>query len=164
MLRTVKGSGSTEDRAKGFLDYLKKNAPQITVVADEYGGGSSGRLQQVARKMLQGDPPVQGLFTVNESATESMLRALSERGMAGKVRLVGFDMSDYLLGALEKRFVDALVLQNPRRMGYLGMKTAVATANGTDSGLERAIFTEAKIVTKDNYRSPEIQKLWCKSC
>ena len=69
--------------------------------------------------------PWQGIFTPNESTTFGMLRALQNAGLAGKVRFVGFDSSDKLVQGLRDGQIDALVLQNPVHMGYLGVKTMV---------------------------------------
>jgi hypothetical protein len=52
-------------------------------------------------------------------------------------------------------------------MGYLGLKAAVAAVKNTpvnalkknSSSNDTTIFTEAKMVTLENYRKPEIQML-----
>jgi len=98
-----------------------------------------------------------GIFCPNESATLGMLLALKQNNLAGKVKLVGFDTSPPLIEGLKKGEIDALVAQNPKKMGYLGVKTVVSAIHGeqvppnTDSG--------AQLITKENVDTPEIQKL-----
>ena len=94
---------------------------------------------------------------MNESATDGVLRALRNMGIAGKVKLVGFDYTDYLLQGLENQDVDSLIIQDPRKMGYLSIKAAVEAIKNTPIE-EKVIFTEAKLVTKDNYQTPEVKK------
>lgn len=66
---------------------MKKNHPNITVVADEYGGGSSGnRIRR--EKTLRRTQRCTGVFAVNESSTDGMLKALREAGLAQKVKFV----------------------------------------------------------------------------
>ena len=157
VMRTNAGSASTEDRANGFVDYLARNAPRITVV-DEYGGGTRGKVSRAGLAALTRHPRVDGVFAVNESASDGMLRALRQTGQAGKAKVVGFDTSDFLLEGLKKREIHGLVLQNPRQMGYRGMKAAIAAARGAPFK-ERDVVTDAVMVSLENYQRPEIQSL-----
>lgn len=158
ILRTIAGSGSTDDRAEGFLDYMKKYAPHIKIVADEFGGGTRGKAARGAALLLEKHPEVDGIFAVNESTSDGMLRALRQAGRAGKKKFVGFDTSDFLLEGLEKQEIDGLIVQDPRQMGYLSMKAAVAAARGA-AIKDQTILTDAVMVTRDNFRNPEIQAL-----
>lgn len=158
VLRTIAGSGSTDDRANGFADYLKKNAPHITIVADEYGGGTRGKAARSAALLLEKYPNVDGIFAVNESTSDGVLRALRQAGQGGAKKFVGFDTTDFLLDGLKKKDIHGLVVQDPRQMGYLSMKAAVAAAKGTPVK-ETNILTDAVMVTRDTYQNPEIQAL-----
>ena len=163
LFRTVAGSASTEERAKGFLDYIAKNAPLVKVIADIYGGGSRGKDLRSATTLLQNTKRIDGIFAVNESASDGVLRALRNTGLAGKIVLVGFDSTDFLIEGLQKQDIDALIIQNPKQMGYLSIKAAAAAIDQKLSG-QRKIYTEAKMVTKDNLQSPEIKQLICTRC
>ncbi|WP_229506994.1 ABC transporter substrate-binding protein [Pseudoduganella rivuli] len=156
--RTIAGSGSTDDRANGFVDYLKKNAPHITIVADEYGGGTRGKAARSAALLLEKHPNVDGIFAVNESTSDGMLRALRQAGLGGIKKFVGFDTTDFLLDGLKKKDIHGLVVQDPRQMGYLSMKAAVAAAKGAPVK-DPVILTDAVMVTRDTYQNPEIQAL-----
>ena len=68
-----------------------------------------------------------------------MLRVLEDNGWAGKVKFVGFDASDTLVKGWSDGHIDALVLQDPVHMGYLGVKTMVAHIRGQP--VERRIDT-----------------------
>jgi len=163
LLRTVASSASTEDRADGFIAYIKKNNPKIKVVADEYGGGATGKLHYTAIEMLKKHPDADGVFTVNETATEAMLRALREQGMVRKLQFIGFDSTDFLLGGVRVGEIQSLLIQNPRQMGYLAVRAAVAAVHNNPLR-KKIIFTEVKLVTRENMTSPEIKKLMCVRC
>jgi ribose transport system substrate-binding protein len=115
LYRTVKGSASTDERGEGFLAYLKEESSKLKVVADIYGGGSRGRSLRSALKLLKETLHIDGIFAVNESSSDGMLRALRESGLAGKIRLIGFDSTDYLLDGLRNKAIDGLIVQNPRQ-------------------------------------------------
>jgi ribose transport system substrate-binding protein len=158
VLRTIAGSGSTDDRANGFIDYLKKNAPHLTVVADAYGGGTRGKAARSAATLLERYPDVDGIFAVNESTSDGMLRALRQAGLAGKKKFIGFDTTEFLLDGLKRQEIHGLVVQDPRQMGYQAMKAAVAAAKGA-AIKPPLILTDAVMVTQENYQKPEIRSL-----
>ena len=158
IFRIVKDSASAESRAQGFIDHLQKNSPDIKIIGDTYAGGTRGKVLHNASDYLtkiSSTHHIDGIFAVNESATDGVLRALRNMGIAGKVKLVGFDYTDYLVQGLENKDVDSLIIQDPRRMGYLSIKAAVEAIKNTPIK-EKIIFTETKLVTKDNYKTPEI--------
>lgn len=160
LFRTVKDSGSTEERADGFLAYMKKHAPDIRVVADEYGGATRGQATRSAARLLNKYPHIDGIFAVNESSSDGMLRGLRQLDLTGKKNFIGFDATDFLLDGLARREINGLVVQDPRQMGYLAIKAAIAAVRNTsakDKG--SVIHTPAILVTPENYQSPEIRTL-----
>lgn len=158
LVRSVAGSASTDERANGFLDYLRKHAPLITVVSDEYAGGSRGKATRNAAALLARLPNVDALFAVNETTGDGVLRALRQAGLAGQKKVIAFDSSGFLLDGLRKDQIHGLVVQDPRQMGYLAMKAAAAAAR--DKPIRKPlILTDAVMVTRDNYQKPEIQAL-----
>jgi ribose transport system substrate-binding protein len=86
-----------------------------------------------------------------------MLRALQDAGCAGKVRFVGFDSSTKLVQALAKGEINALVLQNPMRMGYLGVKTMIAHLKGEK--VEKRVDTGVTVIPAARMDEPEMKEL-----
>jgi ribose transport system substrate-binding protein len=161
VLRYQEGSASTANREKGFLDGIKAHAG-ITVVSDnQYGGATTETAQStsesllIAQKAAAGN--VNGIFTPNESTTFGMLLALRKADLSKKIRFIGFDSSDKLVGALENAELDALVLQDPFNIGYLAVKTMAASLKGQP--VEKRIDTGAKLLTRENAGSPEMKDL-----
>ena len=77
--------------------------------------------------------------------------------IAGQVKFVGFDASAKLVEALQKGEIAALVVQNPVRMGYLGVKTMVAHLRGEK--VEKRVDTGVGVATPENMKEPEIAGL-----
>jgi ribose transport system substrate-binding protein len=158
MLRYAEGSASTMKREKGFLDGMKEYAPAIKLVStNQYGGVTAESAFKASQNLLTRFPEVEGVFCPNESTTFGMLRALQTAGKAGKVKFVGFDASEPLVAALDKGEIQGLTVQNPFRMGYLGVMTAVKAVRGET--VEKRIDTGAVMVTPDNRNQPDIREL-----
>jgi ribose transport system substrate-binding protein len=85
------------------------------------------------------------------------MRVLQDNGWSGKVTFVGFDASDGLLNGLRAGVIDALVVQDPVRMGYLSVTTVVKHLRGEP--VERRIDTGVHLVTRDMLDRPEIKQL-----
>jgi len=159
LLRYAEGSASTTDRERGFLEQLKAKYPGIRVVSsDQYAGPTRETAKRASENLLNRfGSGLQGIFTVNESSTIGMLLALQDIGLAGKVRFVGFDASAILLDAIKARQLDGIVVQNPMRMGYLGVKTMADYLRGKP--VERRIDTGVMLVTGANLDSAATQEV-----
>ena len=157
LLRYSEGSASTMEREAGFLAVMKKY-PGITITVDNrYGGATVSSAQDASMNLIDKVREADGIFCPNESSTQGMLLALRQTGLAGQKQFVGFDTSTFLLAALNKGDLQALVAQNPTRMGYLGVVTAVKHLRGEK--VEPAIDTGCVLVTKDNQASAEVKTI-----
>jgi ribose transport system substrate-binding protein len=159
LLRYAEGSASTEAREKGFLDELHAKYPGIQLVsADQYAGPTRETAKRASENVLNrfgGD--LQGIFTVNESSTIGMLLALQDINKAGRVHFIGFDSSPILLTAMRSHQLDGLVIQDPMKMGYLGVKTMVDHLRG--KSVPRRIDTGVTLVTPANIDSAGVKDL-----
>ncbi len=157
LLRYMVGSASTTNREAGFLEAIARH-PDIEVIADNrYAGATAGEAKTKALNMLDEIRAADGVFCPNESSTMGMLLALQQEGLAGKIKFVGFDASPPLVGALRSGQIDALVVQNPRKMGYTAVKTLVAHIDG--KAVEPRIDTGVVVVTRENMNNPEVKPL-----
>jgi ribose transport system substrate-binding protein len=158
LIRYQEGSASTSQREAGFLDTAKKEFPGLELlVQDQYAGATTETAYQLAENLISRFPDVEGIFAPNESSTFGVLRALQESGLAGKVKFVGFDSSPKLVQGLRDGHILGLVLQNPMKMGYLGVKTMVAHLRG--ESVAKVIDTGVIMVTPENMDDPETKAL-----
>jgi ribose transport system substrate-binding protein len=159
VLRYAEGSASTSEREAGFIETIKAKFPQIELVStDQYAGATRDTAKRASENLLNRfGEEVQGIFTPNESSTAGMLLALQDIGKAGKISFVGFDSSQVFIDALKGDQLHGIVVQNPFNMGYLGVRTMVASLSGTT--VEQKIDTGVMLVTKDNMSSPEVEAL-----
>src|SRR5260370_16562091 len=87
-----------------------------------------------------------------------MTKGLRDLGLAGgKVKMIGFDAGSQSVKDMKNGDVQALVVQNPLLMGYLGVVTAVKHLKGEK--VEKRIDTGVVLVTPENMERMEIKEL-----
>ncbi len=157
LLRYMEGSASTTERETGFLEAVKQ-APEIQlIVENRFAGATASEAQTAALNMLDQLREADGIFASNESATFGLLLALRQNNLAGKAKFVGFDTSPPLVEALKKGELHALIAQNPRKIGYEGVKALVAKLDGREVAV--STDTGVQLITPENLPTPEIQEL-----
>ena len=163
LLRYSEGSDSTTRREQGFLDAMKADPAIEVVSSNQYGGTDVEGAYKKSEALLSlyktagGGLSIDGIFCPNESSTFAMLRVLQDNGWAGKARFVGFDASESLVQGLKDGHIDALVVQDPVRMGFLGVATIVAHIRGQP--VEKRIDTGVHVVSREAMEQPQTKEL-----
>lgn len=164
MLRFLEGSGSTEAREKGFSERIREESG-LELAGEAYtkGGGSTTDAADTADALLRrfisnGELQVDGIFAANQPTAIGMLRKIDQfkaQGIKIDVPYIGFDAHEILLQGIRQGKIAAIVTQDPRQMGYLGVKYMVAHLKGEK--IEPVISTATATVTKENIDTPEIR-------
>ena len=157
LLRYQVGSASTEERETGFMDEIKKHPGIKVISSDQYTGATRDLAYKAAQNLLNRFKEVDGIFAPCEPVTIGVLMALKDRGRADDVKLVGFDAGSQSVEGLKKGTVHGLVVQNPVKMGYLGVMTMVEHIQG--KRVPRKIDTGVQVVTLENMDEPAINEL-----
>ena len=157
LIANAPGSASTLAREQGFEDTLGKEFPDIKLVARQYGMAEYARSLTVTEDILTAHPELNGLFASNESSAVGAVQGVKGRGLAGKIKVVGFDSSPKLLDDLRSGTIDALVVQDPFQMAYRGLKTLLDSRAGRQP--PKRIDLPPTLVTHGNQSEPEIQQL-----
>ena len=158
VLRYVEGSASTTNREQGFIDTIRGDFPDITIVSDNlYGGATLEGCIKSAENLLDRFQEFDGAFAPCEPVTVAFMRTLDEAGRKAGTTLVGFDASEPLVLGLEAGKVDALVVQDPFAMGAKGVEAVVASW-GAEPPADR-IDTGCGVITTANMTEPESQRL-----
>jgi len=152
----IPGAATSDMRERGFKEQIAKY-PEIELVQTLYCQSDAARGMAVTEDMLTSTPDLAGIFAANEPGAMGCVRALESRGVAGRVKLVAFDAADAEIDALERGTIQALIVQNPFKMGYLGVKSAMRAIRGEP--VEKRIDTGVSVVTMDNFNDPEIQRI-----
>ncbi|HUJ10323.1 MAG TPA: substrate-binding domain-containing protein [Verrucomicrobiae bacterium] len=164
-MRFVQGTGSTEARAAGFIEAAK--AAGYDVVADPYPdtgtieGCKTAAANTLEKFVKDGRLNLDGLFACNLYSTiglASALEDLQKSGVKVDAKFVGFDTSKRLVEDVQNGTIDALVAQNPAKMGYLVVQTLVKVIR--KEKVPAVIDTGTELVTKEKLATdPEVRKL-----
>ena len=151
------GSYSTMDRETGFKETIAKSYPGIHIVAEQYSGGDRAKAMRVTEDILTVHGDLAGMFASSEPTAVGAAQALKARGLAGKVKLVGFDASEGMIQDLKDGVFSALVVQDPFKMGHEAVRTLAGKLAGKSS--EKQIDLSAVVVTAADLDKPEVHAL-----
>lgn len=144
-------------REKGFRDFI--NTLEHAEIVDSIHVNSNANSATVgAMTLLQQHPEINVLVGFNEWMTLGIGNAIQKMDLKDSVSGIGFDTNEISVGMLETGEMDALVVQNPFAIGYLGVKYAAELVMGGQPD-GRELYTDVTVVTKDNLFDEDIQKI-----
>jgi ribose transport system substrate-binding protein len=152
----ISGAATSEQREAGFKEGIAAY-PNITLVGTLYCDSDVAKAMNATRDMMLANPNLKGIFAANEPAAIGAAQAIRTAGKSGQIMLVAFDAAEEEIAALQEGAIQALVVQNPFRMGYEGVKAALDALK--KAPVEKRIDTGVEVVTMENFQQPEIQKL-----
>ena len=168
------GSESTEQREKGFLDYVNEEIarqkkaepadPPRWLSTDKYAGATVGHRAAEKAAPLLHTLPGPGSTASSRSTSRRDHRHAQRPAQPGAEQEgppVGFDSSEPLAPGGREGDVDGLIVQDPYRMGYLGVWTLVQHLEGYDVAADgKNLSTGEYVVTKENVDTEEIRGLF----
>lgn len=151
------GSHSSMERERGFDEAMAAEFPAVTVVARQFGMSDRARAMAAAENIITAHPDLAGMFASAEPSSVGAALAVKSRGLSGKLRLVAFDAAEATIEDLKAGTVDALVAQDPFRIGYRAVQVLVERLNGSTP--PRRIDLSARVVTRADLDAPEVRDL-----
>ncbi|HYQ64695.1 ABC transporter substrate-binding protein [Actinophytocola sp.] len=146
------GISTTDARAKGFQDAVKADS-KFTDLGVQYSQNEPQKAAQIVTAALQKDPDIVGIFAANLFSAEGSATGVRQANKQDQVKIVGFDAGPDQVKALQDGTVQALVAQQPGKIGQVGVQQAIKALKGEKT--ETKVQTGFTIVTKDNLDSPE---------
>ena len=157
LITALPGVGSLDQRAKGFKEQIAAKYPGLKLVADKVADGQATTGLNIMTDLITANPNMRGVFASNLIMAQGAGQAISENKAQDKIKLIGFDSDDKLVKFLTDEVIAGLIVQDPFRMGYDGVKTALAASKGEK--VETAVDTGANLITKANMKEPRAQEL-----
>lgn len=113
---------STVERENGFVDYLKANAPEITVVDVQNYSGDQGKAADVTQNMLLKHTNLDVIFAVGDPAAVGAMSSID--AVSSDVKVIGFDGNPEGIDAIKSggNWV-ADVAQDPAAIGATTLQT-----------------------------------------
>lgn len=150
-------SANGQQREEGFRDTVStdsrvKDIVTINVVS------TTEDAREGTKRLLEEHPEINVIATFNEWTSLGVGWAIRDRNLAEDTTVVAFDSNVVSVGMLETGEVDALIVQNPYAMGYLGVETVAELIRGQN--IEKStVDTSTTLITRDNMYDAEYQKI-----
>ena len=157
LIASLTGVASLDARAKGFREELAAKYSGLKLAADKVADGKATTALGLMTDLMAANPNLRGVFASDLSMAEGAGQAIADGKKADTIEMIGFDDDDKLQGFLKDGTISALVVQDPYRMGYEGVKTALAVSKGEK--VEAFIDTGANLITKADMDGEKQQAL-----
>jgi len=126
-------------------------------VARQFGMADPARSRAAAEDILTAHPELAGLFASSEAASLGSIQAVRNRGLAGKLKLVTFDFSKTHVEALQDGTINAMLVQDPFRLGYEAVKSLDDKLNGRTA--PKRLELPARVIVKSDLDKPDVRAL-----
>jgi ribose transport system substrate-binding protein len=155
------GTQTNDQRVQGFEAGLKRY-PKLHVVGIQYSQNDYNTALTVTANVLTANPDLKGLFAANESSDIGAVQAIRLAHRVGKVKVVGWDTSPDEVKGVQEGIVSGLISQDPFRMGYDGVRAAVALVR--HQGTPKNENTGAVMVTRADLHNPTVRQFIAPRC
>ena len=150
-------SANGQEREHGAVDLLQESGrAEVAAVINTLA--EAGQAKEDTEAMLAEHPEINVLLAFNEPTSVGAAEAVSALGLSESVFLVGFDSNVVTVDGLQEGSVDALVVQNPYAMGYLGVESAYKLLAGQGDSLDKTVDTSTQVVDRENIFTMDSQK------
>ncbi|MFB2553720.1 ABC transporter substrate-binding protein [Ensifer soli] len=150
------GINTLDERIAGFKEGLSAS-PEIEVVTTRVGDFQTTTALNQANDVLSAFPELDGIYADALFTGIGSAQAISEAGRKGNPVLVTFDSSDTLEQNLRDGIAQALVVQNPYKMGYDGIANALKSLKGEEVAAK--VDTGVTVITPENVDSEDAKAL-----
>jgi ribose transport system substrate-binding protein len=159
IITSLSGVASLDQRARGFTDQIATKYGALDIVAHKVGDGQATGFN-IMMDLIADYPELRGVFVSELLMAKGAAQAVAEKKTnkgGDLINFVGFGSDASLVPLLQDGTVAALVVQDPFRMGYDGIKTALAASKGEH--VPTNVDSGAHIITKANINSARSQEL-----
>jgi ribose transport system substrate-binding protein len=160
LITSLPGVAALDQRAKGFKEQIAAKYGALDIVAEKVADGHAASARQIMAEIITAHSELRGVFASNLIMAQGAAEAVAEsktNKTGDKINLVGFDWDDQLVKFLHDGTIAALVVQDPFRMGYEGVRTALSASKGEQ--VPSNIDIGASLITKANMSSTRSQEL-----
>lgn len=152
-----KKTANGQQREMGFRDAVASDK-RVKILDAINVISTAEDAQRGTMEMLEKHPDINVIATFNEWTSLGVGNTIKELDIGSKTTVVAFDSNVISVGMLETGEVDALIVQNPFAMGYLGVESAYNLINGIKLSYDK-VDTATTVVTRNNMFDDEYQRI-----
>ena len=150
-------TASPDQSAKGFKEQVADKYRALNVLPDKVADAQEATGLSIVKDLTATDMNLRGVFVSNIILADGASQVVYNKSSGDRVNYVVFGSDDKLLKSLQDGTVAALVVPDPFRMGYDGVKTALAASKGEK--IETFVDTGANLITTANMKEPRSVEL-----
>ena len=159
---SIINAGNMREGVAGFTAYIKKNAPKITIVANEDDGGDAAKAAEVTSSLLAAHPDLAGIAGMDSESGAGIIRALQEAGKKpGEVVVTAMEQTPDFFRNAQSGWAEGIVVQNRELFIYYavrvlydfnhnGLRTSGLDAAGGGVPIPPSVDTGVLVVNKSN--------------
>jgi len=152
---TLPNVSTTDQREQGFKEGMKA-FPDIQVLETQFNGDDANKAAAQFQAVLGRAPDLVGVFGANLFSASGAGNGAKQAGVAGKVKIAGFDAPESIVKDLKDGTFEMTIAQHPAEIGYFGLVAAYAKV--TNNPVPTAIGTGFTVMTKANIDDPNVAK------
>jgi ribose transport system substrate-binding protein len=157
IISAMPGIVSLDQRAKGFKEVVAAKYRALDIVAEKAADGKPATGVNIMQDLIANTADLRGVFVADPVMTMAVGQAVADKKSNDKINVVGVGSDEKLVKFLQDDVITGLVVEDPFRMGYEAVKTALAASKGEQVAAN--VDTGATLVTKANMSSARSQEL-----
>lgn len=139
-----------QERVAGFEEGIAANCPDVEILPVAPNDGTAEGAFAAANALMTANPDI-NLIWATDAGSPGVARAVEERGLAGKVLVVGTDRTPEQIDAIKRGTVTATITQDTIAEEWIALHYLKWLKDGRS--IPEVTITEAKIITADNVDS-----------
>ena len=144
-----------EERLNGFIRVTHERYPDMLLVGPYEYQDEEFTMRNLLGEVFNAHPDLAGIYGTTSVALLAAAGFLCERGLQGRVRLVGFDTDDEIAQYIREGVIDASILQDPFSQGYYSLKLLARHLMHGWEPQQPSYFTRMEILLRENAHGNE---------
>jgi ribose transport system substrate-binding protein len=157
VINSVAGALGDEERGSGFLNEIKSSYPKMKTLSEQYDLDDISKADQIATDEMQANPNLEGIYGVDSFTGQGVATAVKAAGKAGKVKVVAIDAEPQEVTLMKEGVIQALIAQQPYKMGVTAVQNIVLALEGKTSEVQRSLILGPIAVTPQNLNTAYIK-------
>lgn len=148
ILTGFSGLWAHSERVRGIRDSVAEYFDTLRVSGPYEFYDDAEQARAIGRRILDEEPTIAGFVSTTESGHIGVGRTLLERGLAGKVQNIGFDVDDEIRELMRRDAIQASIGQDPFSQGYSAVKLLFHHLTGGDKRERRVYHTKIEVLLR----------------
>jgi ribose transport system substrate-binding protein len=149
-------TASPDAGVAGFRERVGKKYRALNILADKVAESQAANGASIIKDLVADDRDLRGVFVSDALLAEGASQVIYNKS-GDSIQYVVLGADDKLLKSVQDGAVAALIVRDPFRIGYEGVKTALAAAKGEQ--VPPTIDIGTSVITKANMNSARSQQL-----